>query len=598
MGAIYLAEAFFPVPGKDPRGPGGRVSVPAPVDPETPTAPWWYDRIARQCKSLADTGFTAVLLPPAPKTQSGNKPTGSGYGLLDHFDLGSKFQAGSLETRFGSKERLQRCIATARGNGMPAYGNLAIHQMAGGKAGVYQYPNWAGINETGRFPKQPGCFRSGGPDQPVPPWRPQDPVPAPGDDFNFGDEVSYVNSLPPRYMIEGTLDWLEWFVKTTGFEGFRIDDTKGLNPGALMEFLTTPVIRDLWCFGEFFDGNPDTLWWYVNTVMKRRMSTLDFGMHWSIKDVLDYGHGMRRWLNSAYADRDPYKAVTFVDDPDTDLSPGQQIIGSKLLGYARMFFEEGQPLIYHRDYSTDHGCYGLKPQIDNLVWIHQNLVHGTKVVRWADDNVLAIERLGPPGCIGAISLDPWNHRTITVGTEFGAHRPLHDYTGRHPDIWTDSHGRATFTLPSNYFGDGRSYLAFGPPQRELPVIKLWPRSTTQTFFGAGDLDIAPAMNSTKPIGIGRIWSGKGKPIIGEMRVDPVAAPAAKLYLTINAPDESLLTTVEIVPGTPTPITGPYSNEQAAPQEGWYRFGLYGGGLPDGGAPFELEVTYTAPQELS
>jgi hypothetical protein len=64
MGVIYHAHARF-LDRKQ-----GRVTVPAPVDPGTPNAPWWYDYIAS--KALAQAGFTAIMYPPVSKTQSGH----------------------------------------------------------------------------------------------------------------------------------------------------------------------------------------------------------------------------------------------------------------------------------------------------------------------------------------------------------------------------------------------------------------------------------------------------------------------------------------------------------------------------------------------
>ena len=72
----------------------------------------------------------------------------------------------------------------------------------------------------------------------------------------------------------------------------------------------------------------------------------------------------------------PFLACTFVDNPDTDTSFGEQVISSKLLAYAYMLTAEGYPFIYGKDYFSGDvwpGAYGLKPWIDNLIWIHETL---------------------------------------------------------------------------------------------------------------------------------------------------------------------------------------------------------------------------------
>ena len=105
MGVAYHAHARF----LDRQG--NKITVPAPVDPQTPAALWWYDWIATNAAALRRAGFTAILYPPVCKTQSGHFNTGDGYGVYDQYDIGSKNQMGSVETRFGSREQLQRSIA-------------------------------------------------------------------------------------------------------------------------------------------------------------------------------------------------------------------------------------------------------------------------------------------------------------------------------------------------------------------------------------------------------------------------------------------------------------------------------------------------------
>ena len=84
---------------------------------------------------------------------------------------------GSVETRFGSREQLQRSIAVAHACGLGVYVDVVEHQLNGRDNGVYRYLGANGVTGIGRFPKNPGCFRG------APPRRPEDPVPVPADDF-------------------------------------------------------------------------------------------------------------------------------------------------------------------------------------------------------------------------------------------------------------------------------------------------------------------------------------------------------------------------------------------------------------------------------
>jgi len=273
------------------------------------------------------------------------------------------------------------------------------------------------------------------------------------------------------------------------------------------------------------------------------------------------------------------------------MNPGEPIISNKLLAYAFLLTAEGYPFVYHKDYSTEPGCYGLKPWIDNLVWIHENLASGNTLSRYADPQVFVHERQGHPGLLTAISKDPWNRHTATCATSFGSNVQLHDYTGRHPDIWTDGEGRATFTVPSNAFGSGQSYLCFSRTGYGA-ASRLEPRSTTQVFSGAEDLDIAPARDGDATVG--RVWAAGGTHIAAEFRGQLAPWPqTASIVVDLSGPAGASLVSARV--GS----NGTARLQTTARQSGWHSFKTTGAGLPQSdGIPFELSVTYTATQEFS
>ena len=86
-------------------------AVPSPADGD-PNTPWWWDHLAAQANDFRTAGFTAIWLPPVLKTSAGAHSGADGYGPFDDCDIGSKSQMGTVPTRFGSREQLQRCIAT------------------------------------------------------------------------------------------------------------------------------------------------------------------------------------------------------------------------------------------------------------------------------------------------------------------------------------------------------------------------------------------------------------------------------------------------------------------------------------------------------
>ena len=72
----------------------------------------------------------------------------------------------------------------------------------------------------------------------------------------------------------------------------------------------------------------------------------------------------------------PASAVTFVENHDTDLNSGDNVVFNKVLGYAYILTSEGYPCVYYRDYDMGPDGYKLKPKIDNLIWIHEKLATG------------------------------------------------------------------------------------------------------------------------------------------------------------------------------------------------------------------------------
>lgn len=569
-------------------GPNGqKIVMPAPVDKNTPHAPWWWDHLASQAADFRRCGFSAVMLPPMCKTASGAAPDADGYGLYDNYDIGSKNQFFSIPTRFGDHERLRRMIAVMHACGLDVYADMVMHQYYGGNNGTYKYLGADGTALNGRFPKHPSCFVG------APPRVPVDPVANPQGNFAFGDMVSYINSTPKGYMLGGAIDAADWLTRTLDVEGYRIDDVKGMAVEAVRQVLDAKSMNGRFAVGEYFDGNPSALhWWVWNSGMGGRCNAFDFTLHWTIQAMCN--NSSNWWMGglqgAGYISIDPINSVTFVDNPDTDLSYGENVIWNKMLGYALILTAEGYPCVYYKDYSTDPGCYGLKPLINNLIWIHENLAFGPTLTRWGNDQqVYVFERQAYPGLLVALNNDQYNSYTRTVQTGFGPNVQLHEYTGKHGDIWTDSRGMASFTIPRN--DNGQSYLCFSRAGYGQPFA-LNRRTTTQTFFGAPDLDRRPAENNVE-VQAGRIWCQGGTPIEAMLQPDTSGwGTNAEIVVNILGPQGKSLASQ-----TYTAKSIGKKINLLADQTGWITLRVTGGGLPAAGAAYELTVTYTATQEL-
>ena len=318
--------------------------------------------------------------------------------MFDPRDLGSKDQQGSIPTRYGPKGALTRFVAVAHACGLDVYLDLVMHQRIGenGGPGIFRYVGTDGVTLNGRGQTSPGWFRGVPPDS-----LPDDDVPNPYFDFPFGRELSYQHCRPPRVTTEDALDFGDWVFRTTGADGARFDDVKGTWAPFVREFMTHGSMASKFLYAEYFDGNPTTLnWWATSAPMSGRSLVEDFTMHWALQSACDGGNV--RGLNGAgYTSWRPDLTCTFVENPDTNTSPGQQIISNKLLAYAFILSIEGYPFVYGKDYFSSlvwPGAYGLQPWIDNLVWIHEHLANGGTVTRYLDDKVIVLNRTGIPVC--------------------------------------------------------------------------------------------------------------------------------------------------------------------------------------------------------
>ncbi len=487
-------------------------AVPSPADGDS-SVDWWWDHLAQQANALRLAGFTAIWLPPVLKAYLGSGGGADGYEPFDDYDLGSRDQKGSLPTRYGTREQLQRCVAVLRANGLDVYVDMVEHQRIGDiEPFIFRYPGADGTPDIGRFPKDPLNFLPQVPRDPNlggPPW----------EDIAFGRELAPINALPLHYIADNLTDAADWMTRALDIQGYRIDDVKGLSTDFLLPFLNSKSMAGKFAVGELYDGNQTLVnaWVHNPKGMQGRSSAFDFPLKFILNAMCNNSgrFNMAALDHAGLAGICPKKAVTFVENHDTDLFPKDGIVFNKILAYAYILTSEGYPCVYYRDYSTDAGCYGLKQEIDNLVWIHEKIAEGTTQERWKDFDVFAYERLGGPHLLVALNNDPQSSHRITVATGFGPRVLLHDYSGHAETAFTDENGWVTINIPPNNNGNGFACYSRDGLGGSFSVES---QTVRQDFEGAPDLDILPAVCG-KTVKVGRIWSGASRPITASLSAD-------------------------------------------------------------------------------
>jgi len=460
-------------------GPGHVHGVPSPLDGDK-TVPFWWDHLAAQANMFRRAGFTALWIPPPLKGASGS--SSNGYDEFDDYDLGDKDQKGAVPTRYGGREQLERCVAVMRANGIDIYVDLVENQRDGDDGHFnFEYVNALGQPASGRFPKGPLDFH---------PHVPEDPGVF-TDEFVFGRDLAPINGQG-RHVFNGLLAAGDWLTRSLDVQGFRLDDVKGVSTQFMVPLLNHGALAGKFAVGEFFDTNVGLIQTWMNAV-QHRSSAFDFPLRFMLATMCnDPGaFDMSTLDHAGLTGADPLGSVTFVENHDTD--QGEPIVRNKMLAYAHILTAEGYPCVFYRDYSTDKNCFGLKPEIDPLIWVHEHLAEGPTLQRWKDPGVFAYERLGGGHLLVGLNKDSIT-RTIRVQTGFPPHTQLQDFAGHAGSVTTDGASMVTIAIPEN--ANGRGYVCYARPAQvgPFPVKAI---ATTQDYEGAGDLDIQPAVENQR-----------------------------------------------------------------------------------------------------
>ena len=559
-------------------GPGRVRGVPSPLDGDH-TTPFWWDHLATQANAFRRAGFTAIWLPPPLKGASGS--FSSGYDVFDDYDLGSKHEKGTVSTRYGTREQLERCVAIMRANGLDVYVDLVENHRDGDDGHFhFEYVDAFGRPGKGRFSKGPMDFH---------PHVPRDPGVF-DDTFQFGRDLAPINGAG-RHAFNGLVNTGDWLTRALDIQGFRIDDVKGVSTLFLVQFLNHGAMAGKFAVGEFFDGNVGFIQSWMNA-MQHRAGAFDFPLRFMLQAMCNNpgSFDMSSLDHAGLSGADPLGSVTFVENHDTDRN--SPIVRNKMLAYAYILTAEGYPCVFYRDYSTDTNCFSLKPSIDRLIWIHEHLAAGPTLQRWKDGGVFAFERLGGDHLLVALNKDPNTSRTIRVNTGFGRNTKLQDFTGHADTVTTDAASAVTLHIPSN--AKGRGYVCYARPAQPGP-FPVTRRAVTQDYEGASDLDIKPALENER-VQVCRLFADAHTRIEARLFFDSSHwTQDTTIKLDLEGPDQDHLASKKYDRGTGQGASIQFETAK----KGFHTFFVEAANTPDENKQpsFRLRVTYTAPQAL-
>jgi alpha-amylase len=347
-----------------------------------------WRQVKENVAELAERGVTSLWLPPAYKGAGGGYDVG--YGVYDLFDLGEFDQKGSVRTKYGTKAEFLEAIQAARDAGVRVYADAVFnHKMgADGEEDAEATP----INPDNRL-EAIGAFK------PVRVWT-HFHFPARAGTYSsmqwhwyHFNAIDYASSESVERAIylfkdkgfdenvdreKGNFDflmgcdvdvkhpevigelqyWGEWFVDTTGVDGFRFDAVKHVDHGFFRDWLNAVSERtgkDLFAVGEYWSYEVEALEHFISTT-DGRLTLFDAPLHKNFHDASKAGNAydMRTILEGSLVQRHPMLAVTLVDNHDSQ--PLQALESDvegwfKPLAYALILLRrDGYPCIFHADY--------------------------------------------------------------------------------------------------------------------------------------------------------------------------------------------------------------------------------------------------------
>ncbi len=385
----------------------------------------------RRCKAaagaLAAQGITAVWLPPAYKGAGGAEEVG--YAVYDTYDLGEFDQKGTVATKYGTRQEYLDAIAALHAAGIKVYPDIVLNHRIGadgteqvtaeesdakdrnrevtgeetitaytrfdfpGRGGKYSDFRWNWHHFDGvdwdDARKRGAIYQFAGKA-----WDSGVDTENGNYDYLMGADLDMGN---PEVVAE--LDrWGSWYLGTTGADGFRLDAVKHIRSDFFTHWLGRlrgESGKPLFAVGEYWKNDLATLRSYLDACGDC-MSLFDVPLHFNLYNASHGGGGydMRTILDGTLLAARPERAVTFVDNHDTQ--PGQALESwvdgwFKPIAYALiLLWGEGLPCVFWGDwYGIPHD--GINPvggDLAAMLRVRSERAYGARRAYLDDPNVI------------------------------------------------------------------------------------------------------------------------------------------------------------------------------------------------------------------
>lgn len=390
-----------------------------------------WNKVKNEAENLSKIGITALWLPPAYKGIGGKNEVG--YAVYDVYDLGEFDQQGSIETKYGSKDEYLEAIQVLKQEGIESYADIVLNHKMGAdmmqiiKANKVDWNNHnieISENEVLQaatkftFPNRKNKYSDFKWN-----WTHFDGIDynnATGENsiFKFKDK-QWQNSVDDEYgnydylmgadldfynqeVVEECNNWGKWYMDFTNVDGFRIDAVKHI-PSTFynqwLKLLKEYKQTDIFAVGEYWTGDIQKLHKYI-TETEGQMSLFDVPLHYNFYSASqDENYDMSKILDNTLVKENPSKAVTFVDNHDTQ--PGQALQSFiepwfKEIAYSIILLRnDGYPCVFYGDYyGIDYSNIEKIDRLKDLILLRRDKAYGEEHDYFDHDSVIGFTREG------------------------------------------------------------------------------------------------------------------------------------------------------------------------------------------------------------
>ena len=447
-----------------------------------------WNEISENAEKLADVGITALWLPPAYKGIGGKDEVG--YGVYDLYDLGEFPQKGTVKTKYGSKDEYINCIQVLKQAGIESYADIVLNHKMGadmlqtipaekvdwgnhnevisGKeivrvATKFTFPgrkkkysdfewNWThfdGIDYNDKT-KEHAIFKfidkswSGEVDEEYGNY-----------DYLMGADIDFSN----EEVREELLKWGKWYIETTDVDGFRLDAVKHINADFYekwLKILRKELKEELFAVGEYWSGDVSKLHRYI-TETNGEVSLFDVPLHYNLYNASrDENYNLTQILDKTLMKENPSKAVTFVDNHDTQ--PGQSLQSFverwfKLPAYALILLrDEGYPCVFYGDYyGIPHDNVEPIKELETIITLRKEKAYGKQNDYFDNPNCIGWTREGDnehikSGLAVLISNKNDTEKRMYIGKDYEGEKMLDAMGNCNEEVIIDGEGYGVFKV--------------------------------------------------------------------------------------------------------------------------------------------------------